>query len=603
LAAPETVQLHETKHDGSHHGEDHAETHGKSHDKGDGESHDKGDGEGHGEGHEVYKQKTFGRGEMSSTIGCMLIGNVAFQMSLYYLVNHNDEDMRRYTWTVIGTTISIFSAVLLFQSVEGLLDVHVIEDLSEISKLGVHLMHMSVWFVLTQVVVYLILKYENYIEKASHTKSQYESLVCPSAAPETHSSRHGGCLSLCGAGASSSTQRKGRWKVKKPKFKEDRNKAAERAKSIGGLFAHITAFAGISAFKVLQDMLEVHSLGPCAPLIAALVFFGYFHVAWMIRDWIIFDDGKVEQEEHEWEKHVCEIEDDIIALCTSYLITRSVARFIEGGDPLHEHDRGQVGMMFAAAVVSLVAMIVIVNFWNPEHEHGASSEGNHAHNEPKKLVKQKTKAERLEEQRKKTSIPEHRMAEISKYLCTFCFAWCSLEGCTWVIMFFQNIYGWTHIWMEVCEALIVSFLCVLIIWVLDKVADEEFTPDEVDEVIEDSVMGFGVLIGFCWEHAFNVGVISISRRFVSNQDIAQFVMCVGIVIIVFPAYVMYIVPVQFHETKPTEEKEEEEEGKSPADEHVEVTAAVTRGPPRHTATALTPLPVKHEETTILHPSL
>merc|ERR1719174_1639367 len=101
--------------------------------------------------HEIYKQANFGREEMSSTIGIMLIGNVSFTMSLFYLVNHQDPDMQRYTWTVIGTTISIFSAVLLFQSVEGMLHHYVLEELPQILAVCVAFLHMSLWFILTQV--------------------------------------------------------------------------------------------------------------------------------------------------------------------------------------------------------------------------------------------------------------------------------------------------------------------------------------------------------------------------------------------------------------------------------------------------------------------
>jgi hypothetical protein len=239
-------------------------------------------------------------------------------------------------------------------------------------------------------------------------------------------------------------------------------------------------------------------------------------------------DGEVSQAELDWEHHVCEIEDDILALCTSYLLMSSVCRLVEGGPPAHTHEPVQVLLMFLAALLALVAMIFFVNLAEKEH---------HQHSEPG------------HGQGHKSSLPKHRLVEMSKFLCSFCFAWCMLTGCTWIIMFFQNRYGWTHIWTEVVEALIVSLICVVVIWLLDKVADLDSTGPEVDEVIRDSVLAFGVLIGFCWEHAFDMGVISISARIEDFQEIAQFFMCSFIAVVVLPAYVMYIVPVQFRMTE------------------------------------------------------
>ena len=58
-------------------------------------------------------------------------------------------------------------------------------------------------------------------------------------------------------------------------------------------------------------------------------------------------------------------------------------------------------------------------------------------------------------------------------------------------------------------------------------------------------MAFGVLIGFCWEHAFDLGIIAMVVRFEKYPEIMQFVACSLIAVIVLPAYIMYIVPIQF----------------------------------------------------------
>jgi hypothetical protein len=125
-------------------------------------------------------------------------------------------------------------------------------------------------------------------------------------------------------------------------------------------------------------------------------------------------------------------------------------------------------------------------------------------------------------------------------------------------MFFQNAYGWTHIWMEVLEALAVTFAVVIIIYFLDKLADSKCTGEKVDECIRDSVLAFGVLIGFCWEHAFDLGVVAMAVRWEHHAEVMQLVMCLGIALIVCPAYIWYIVPIQFEQEKLHQEREEEE---------------------------------------------
>merc|ERR1719460_30116 len=109
--------------------------------------------------------------------------------------------------------------------------------------------------------------------------------------------------------------------------------------------------------------------------------------------------------------------------------------------------------------------------------------------------------------------------------------------------------------MEVVEAIVVSLTCVFIIRLLDLVADMECTKSSVDSVIRDGVLAFGVLIGFTWEHPFDLGVEEIAAGFEGYEEIMQFLFCIVIAGIVLPAYKWYIVPIQF---KMLEEKEAED---------------------------------------------
>eukprot|EP00929_Paragymnodinium_shiwhaense_P002526 TRINITY_DN1027_c0_g2_i1.p1 TRINITY_DN1027_c0_g2~~TRINITY_DN1027_c0_g2_i1.p1 ORF type:complete len:832 (+),score=265.97 TRINITY_DN1027_c0_g2_i1:88-2583(+) len=114
----------------------------------------------------VFEQKTVLEGhvaealkkaqETSSTgIATMLMGSLTFMMGIFYIVNDHDEDIRRYSWQVISATISIFSAVLLFQAVNGIVE-HMTKEVlgvGEVGSLLVGFLHLFVWYCGMQVVL------------------------------------------------------------------------------------------------------------------------------------------------------------------------------------------------------------------------------------------------------------------------------------------------------------------------------------------------------------------------------------------------------------------------------------------------------------------
>lgn len=55
-------------------------------------------------------------------VSVMLMLSVVFQMTLFYLVNNSDQDLKLFSWQVISDTISIFCAVLLFEGVNEVLE-------------------------------------------------------------------------------------------------------------------------------------------------------------------------------------------------------------------------------------------------------------------------------------------------------------------------------------------------------------------------------------------------------------------------------------------------------------------------------------------------
>jgi hypothetical protein len=300
---------------------------------------------------------------------------------------------------------------------------------------------------------------------------------------------------------------------------------AESAKSMGGLLAHITAFAAIHFFQDIHSTLESEfGLGVLAVPIGFVVFLVLLFSAARVRFMIIMSDGTASPDEEVWEHSVREAEDDAMALCISNLIALTVQIAVEGPVPEHHHTGGQIVTMVCSGFAALSVMIALACYEEKmKEEHHGHGHGDHS------------------------ALPTHRLMEIVQLTASFTFAWCMLCSSTWSTMLMAHHLDWTHIWMEVVEAIFVSLTCVFIIRMLDIVADMESTGAAVDAVIKDCVLSFGVLIGFTWEHPFDLGVEEIAAGFGERYEaVVQFGLCTIIAAIVLPAYKWYIVPTVFH---------------------------------------------------------
>ena len=100
-----------------------------------------------------------GVSDVGLAVGVMLLGSLAFFMSISYLVNYKDENIVQYSWHVISNTISIFCAVLTFQSINGLVTNWFLgeESAEEAGWKGVTIgmIHTATWFVVLQIILYV----------------------------------------------------------------------------------------------------------------------------------------------------------------------------------------------------------------------------------------------------------------------------------------------------------------------------------------------------------------------------------------------------------------------------------------------------------------
>jgi hypothetical protein len=266
-------------------------------------------------------------GSSSTTVpvAATLMAAIAFQMSLFYAMNARDDDLRKYTYEIISATVSIFCAVLLFQSANDLFEQYV-HHLTRPWLLVAHMGHMLLWFLLMQ-----------------------------------------GSLAII-SGAVGSTDVES-WT---PKKKDD---VDANLKCFAVLIAHITGFASVNAWGFLQQS-DTFSANPLTSLaVLPLAMLGQVilqRIFDKVREKVAMgDDGEWDAAEEMWHEGTEEAEDDVMALCCSNLMSQTIRFQItgklptltgaEGWDELVAHGKIQalILLLVGLAMASLSAIMVL----------------------------------------------------------------------------------------------------------------------------------------------------------------------------------------------------------------------------------------------------
>jgi len=434
---------------------------------------------------ERKEQEEKGEGGTSAVniaVAIMLFGSITFQMALFYLVNHPDDDMKKYSWQTISSTLSIFCAVLLFQGYKGIVDWYLLGEggvgHTVLPQVIVAMAQLAFWQLLLQCSIYFLSGAHNDDEK---------SLSSHSTRRLAHSLHH-------------------------------------NAKACSILLAHITGFAAIHAFGTVQQ-LPFFAATPLRSftvvLLAFLILHGLAQITDEIRERTALGDGHRSREEALWDAEVEEAEDDVIGLCGSFLTVQSI-RFAIGqrlpdlngnlpGVPSH----AECLVLLVTAAVAVVGVVALV---------------------PLRL--------RLEDSAHGTA--KQRGVAALHTIASMCFAWSLLLAIRGEVSQLAISSLGHGVMASVIIALIVSAISFLLIFVLDKIADLDATGDEIDTAIFTVILSFGIMVGFSWEVCFDTGIETISEEVFPEgawREWSKLTMAVVLAAIALPAWRLYILPV------------------------------------------------------------
>eukprot|EP00930_Biecheleria_cincta_P087869 TRINITY_DN7710_c0_g1_i2.p1 TRINITY_DN7710_c0_g1~~TRINITY_DN7710_c0_g1_i2.p1 ORF type:complete len:695 (+),score=117.59 TRINITY_DN7710_c0_g1_i2:61-2145(+) len=503
----------------------------------------------------------------------LLLGSVFVMMVLFYVVNYPDDDIRRYAWDIISSTISIFVAVLMFNGIAEAINVtlerYSISSRADASfKVLVSYIVFIIWFILLQVVIAVCsgayceaeerkpdwhkkiwviqdayMGTEHFDEIADKDLRGYTEDSCDSYDRIGEGSKGIAWLPKYGDV----------FVVKRP---EQRIQRQHQVKAWSTLWAHMVGFAAIRAGGELQHF-GLFAASPRGSILCVIVtevlILILFRVTLNLRRCTAanLDDTKDERDSLFLEA-VRDSENDIASLSTSFLMVQALRFWIAGSLPSvegegtgHKHTYGQIGMIFGAALVFAVGLVLLVGLLARLHTSEHESHPRQAKAEDH--MKDHDAQPRL-----------IRYTFLSQNICSMAFAWCILWGLDWLVCDIDwfRLHKETPEFMEgkILLALICSSFALGVIFVLDKVQDNvarltgnAISYKDVQHFIQEIVDAIGMVVGFAWEHSFNASVAALASE-TTNPVTMKLIFTCAVAVAIVPAWRRYILAkTLFHE--------------------------------------------------------
>lgn len=317
------------------------------------------------------------------------------------------------------------------------------------------------------------------------------------------------------------------YKIKMDVSKDDRDAAG-----VAVLAAHITGFAAMYGFADAVDTPFIEEMGGLG-IILVIVFACLSIAAMMVlmdktMDRVANADGTVDEEELEWMDLCRETDDDVFCLAISFLLCLYFRYLIRGSN--HPYEPGHVGNVVQSdcnylylVACGFMALVMIGTTVSVEVR--------------RYLSRHETRHPFFE-----------RALEMIQH--------CNFMSCAWCFLFWYEwqlyVLGWEStviggcLVVAVCVSL-VSFGAVLIMYffVVPRVPPGY----GLKRALKSFELSLGILVGFSWERAFDIGFEEIELKFESStgaergQDrVLFYVLSLVLLIIVAPAWRLYIFP-------------------------------------------------------------
>lgn len=484
------------------------------------------------------------------SVAVMLFASVLFMMMTFYLVNNSDIDIQFAAWKTISAMISIFSAVLTYSAMNGVLEDYFITEAQkgdEWYSFKIHMAFALVWYVFLQLLLAVI------------------SGAIGGKMPENAS---------------------------KEEQKEIGEKCLLNVDCFAVLCGHISGFAFIRAFAILQCW-QVKEAGSYPVGMAVICVLGtwvslqaLFAMSDKMRAKIALgDDGEEDDFEIIWDEGTEETENDVLGLTMSFLCTQVIRLLIWGklpndegefeeegkeeGRRLSEEGTSQVhqGMLLVATgcgVMLTVILLTTFELW-PEwpNQYGDKKEEKVLSWKKGAEEEEAAEGEGSEEEEEGEAAWYERVKEQVGVVAAMIFAWSFFFGSQAC----QSSNEEQKTVNAVILAIILTAISYTLIFIVDKIRD--LPGDLIDKGCDQVIDALGLVVGFAWEKCFDAAVeviVDQEKEAGYNPHLLRITLTVCICLILVPGWRYYILPRQDEVKELSEEEDRKEQAKAAAKE-------------------------------------